>query len=550
MIIGPTISKVKQKRKEIPEHFLFYLDIFDQKYHLFIYNDQESSMREQIIYNNFESTLNFIQKIKKEYKRKKNTVTIFSNNLHKIYEEVVAKSFKVKHFIFRGKMYNLRVDFKKTNSVLFKNLFKFIHLDDTKHDALYKFTLLLKFYNNINLNFNINISKSRILTLPGLSLSIFRKNYPNNYLLIARLRLREDNFIRKSYFGGRNEIYIPISEHSYYYDINSLYGYIMANNDFPIGRPIKIDILESFNIEAFYGFCEVIVKVIDNGKLPVLPIKLGKDELISYPTGIFKGIYFSEELKLAKKQGTIILKILAAYKFEKQSNLFKEYISKIYNLRLNESNKELKKTYKLLINGLYGRLALSIENQRIIPVSENSEVIVKQTKNFNVAVASAITSLARIYVYKLLEPFQKNLIYWDTDGIFINVKLPECYLEITSSVDSLGKFRLESENLLAVFAGIKFYLYVKKITNKLIYTLSGIEDYKSKTIKTNFYKAIRDASNQDAEYTFVKLILTSNLNNNIIIQNIKRDLYNNRKIIRNEQITYTVPWNINPIKKK
>jgi len=380
--------------------------------------------------------------------------------------------------------------------------------------------------------------------LPGLSLSIFRKNYPDSYKQISRLFRKEDEFIRSSFFAGRKEIYIPISDHSYHYDINSVYGYIMANNDFPVGFPIKVELSETFNLENFYGFCKVIVQVNPNGTLPVLPIKVDGEHTL-YPTGIFKGTYFSEELKLAVEQGAVILKILEAYKFEKGQNLFKEYISTIYSFGINETNKDLKRTYKLLINGLYGRFSFTHEKETIL-VLDKKIIRAERKEYYNVAISSAISSLARIYVYKYIKPYQKNLLYWDTDEIFLNIKLPQEYLASDSSIN--GKFRIKSENLLTIFAALKFYLYTIKDSDaeETRYVFSGLNLKEYKEISFNYitstlYKIIRDLCDNDTKFTTIELKFNKK-DNSIYIFNTA--FFNYRKLMRNNNSIFTVPWNL------
>lgn len=49
--------------------------------------------------------------------------------------------------------------------------------------------------------------------------------------------MKQDAYIRQSFYGGRSEIFQPICEtKSYYYDINSLYPFIMKTMPLPIGK--------------------------------------------------------------------------------------------------------------------------------------------------------------------------------------------------------------------------------------------------------------------------------------------------------------------------
>ena len=58
-------------------------------------------------------------------------------------------------------------------------------------------------------------------------------------------KIRKD--IQSGYSGGSTDMYIPrlwrppILKKIYAYDVNSLYPYVMTNNDYPIGDPTYIE---------------------------------------------------------------------------------------------------------------------------------------------------------------------------------------------------------------------------------------------------------------------------------------------------------------------
>ena len=109
-----------------------------------------------------------------------------------------------------------------------------------------------------------------------------------------------DSFIRRGYFGGATDYYKAYVEKLYYYDINSLYPFVMKNL-MPhklIGVWTKFN---NFNLNQFFGFLEVEVTCPKNIKVPVLPHKYNNTTI--YPTGSWVGVYFSEELKAVAKLG-------------------------------------------------------------------------------------------------------------------------------------------------------------------------------------------------------------------------------------------------------
>ena len=52
---------------------------------------------------------------------------------------------------------------------------------------------------------------------------------------IGILRANQDKFIRRGYYGGHTDVYIPYGENLHYYDVNSLYPFSMLR-DMP-GEP-------------------------------------------------------------------------------------------------------------------------------------------------------------------------------------------------------------------------------------------------------------------------------------------------------------------------
>lgn len=55
----------------------------------------------------------------------------------------------------------------------------------------------------------------------------------------------EDKFIRRAYFGGRTYVFQPYGEDLYYYDVNSLYPYIMKEYPMPASKPEWMDNLQA-----------------------------------------------------------------------------------------------------------------------------------------------------------------------------------------------------------------------------------------------------------------------------------------------------------------
>jgi hypothetical protein len=252
--------------------------------------------------------------------------------------------------------------------------------------------------------------------------------------------------------------------------------------------------MSGINLKDFFGYILVEVYCPTSMLRPVLPFKYN-DRTI-YPTGVWKGVYFSEELKAVEKLG-YEFKLIKGYEFSK-SNLFGEYVNHFFNIKRNSSGAH-KAIAKLHLNGLYGYfgrrqdlietvnisnnsltsylstrivkevleinndystllLASNINSTALIKLNMVCESNIKNVTKFvmsNVALAAAVTAYARIHMiyYKLLP----GTVYTDTDSIFTTDILPELLIG-----NDLGEMKDELNGKVikeGLFLGQKKYGY-------------------------------------------------------------------------------------------
>ena len=99
------------------------------------------------------------------------------------------------------------------------------------------------------------------MTFSALSLTIFRMKYYNvSHWPIHIPNKNEEHFIRHAYYGGHTNTYKPYGEDLYYYDVNSLYPFIMKEFPMPGGVPVWHRNLEGKDLDSMFGF---IVRVVD-----------------------------------------------------------------------------------------------------------------------------------------------------------------------------------------------------------------------------------------------------------------------------------------------
>ncbi|XP_027177654.1 uncharacterized protein LOC113776793 [Coffea eugenioides] len=326
------------------------------------------------------------------------------------------------------------------------------------------------------------------ITAASLALSLFRSNYYDEVQFPIHIpNKNEDTFIRRGYYGGHADAYTPYGENLYYYDINSLYPFVMKEFPMPGGVPVWHSDIDSMELDSMFGFIQAYVECPKTMKRPFLPYRNDKDGILLFPTGEFVGVYYSEELKYARDLGYKVLPI-CGYLFQKMESPFKDYVNSLFECRSNakkQGNNAIGYVYKLLLNSLYGRFGINPistitemcdKNRRdfllrtgtfindaslredLYMVSYHSNMekgpdYWKPPKNSAIQLAAAITASARIYMYKYIS--REDCYYTDTDSIVLGNPLPEDL--ISSSV--LGKFKLEDQIKKGYFLAPKCYLY-------------------------------------------------------------------------------------------
>lgn len=399
---------------------------------------------------------------------------------------------------------------------------------------------------------NFKINPISCLTFSSLAFKIFRTYFYNTKLHghIAQSHGALDSFIRSSYRGGVAEVYKPHIKNGYYYDVNSLYPFIMSNSEMPIGRGEYIQNIceSSFNINTFFGFIEVEVECPEM-YIPFLTVNDTDKGLIS-PIGTWKGVYFSEEIKYALTLG-YKFKYKSAYSFKK-AVIFDNYVNVLYAKRLQykDSNPPLANIIKLLLNSLYGRFGMQncltktafldksdiksfnrlntlftpyscqvIYNKRLVcfdtipNLMETASLykedsvdyglyyqltktndVEQQNLNISIQIASAITAYARIYMHKLKDKFKSSLYYSDTDSLVLDKPLDSTGI----SSSTLGCLKLECKISEGLFVSPKFYYIltdkaeeIKKAkgVNKDLLTYLNYKDlYEDKSVNVTLTK--------------------------------------------------------------
>jgi hypothetical protein len=272
------------------------------------------------------------------------------------------------------------LDFSKINESNYKSL-KSEVISYCKDDCVSLYQILVKFNDLIKENFNISIKNYP--TIPSLTFANFRTNYLEKDT-IAQIAGKLYKDMKNSYTGGSTEMYIPFNQEEtlFYYDVNSLYPYVMKEFDYPIGSPtfFKGDVTK-VKPDAFGIFyCEI--KAPDYLEHPILQthVKTKAGTRTVSPLGCWNDWICSPELENAEKFG-YQFKVIKGYTFEK-GKPFTCYIDDLYNLRLNYPKSDpMNYIAKLLMNSLYGRFGMKddfddvdiINNETLTNLLNNAE---------------------------------------------------------------------------------------------------------------------------------------------------------------------------------
>lgn len=100
----------------------------------------------------------------------------------------------------------------------------------------------------------------------------------------------EDTFIHRGSYRGHADTYIPSGDNLYYYDVNSLYPFVMKTFPMPGDKPKYNGNLEGQDLDNFWIFIEAYVVCPKTIKRPFLPYRDDKNILL-FPTGEFFGVY-------------------------------------------------------------------------------------------------------------------------------------------------------------------------------------------------------------------------------------------------------------------
>ena len=449
----------------------------------------------------------------------------------------ICKSLEVKHQKLTETVDHNQINI--TNYHTFPQLKKYL-----LHDCHGLLEAILKFSDANYKATKINISQ--IFTGATLSKKFFYNNY---YDCIKRpiyfMTKKKDDFIRKSYFGGRNEAFHIgyIKGNIYYYDFTSLYP-SEGRQPLPYGKPEWVEDMNKEDFNNFFGFCDVKVRSINTDKKPIHATISNNRLVFQHYKDWYNMRLFSEEIKLGIKEGVYEydFKDCKGIKFLKYP-ILKTFFEDCFERKQEANDNEaLRQTYKIIANSGYGFWGLRANDRDgvVISESENTELyeylrtgklinycdygkycVMRVEKDldiqdFNVSIASAITSYARIRLWSLINDVENKegckVYYCDTDSIITNCDITK-YSDLMNkyiwdktgddlgslkneALDKLKKYNKKADNKVdineqmksdngdicfneAILAGCKFYAVKKSLINGENIEMCKLKGYKN-----------------------------------------------------------------------
>ncbi len=204
-----------------------------------------------------------------------------------------------------------------------------------KQDCILLYDVLERVHELVEVEFGGEIG----LTAPSTSIKTFRRAFLKKP--IPR-EVHTHEFVRRSYVGGRTEVFYEEGHFLSDLDVNSSYPFQMTM-DMPAGEArewTKGEPPRHYR-ETRIGFCEVIVRVPDDIPIPPLPVKARAQDFpegagvagkLVFPTGVLEGVWEWGELQNAIECGCEVIEWKKSIWFEAKP-LLREFVETLYKYR-------------------------------------------------------------------------------------------------------------------------------------------------------------------------------------------------------------------------
>jgi hypothetical protein len=284
-------------------------------------------------------------------------------------------------------------------------------------------------------------------TTPATAMDYWRRNYMVGAISGVSDPVRA--YFKKAYYGGRVEIFRMKAKGSIrYYDINSLYPYVMQ-------KPYPD--VNSLTRTGKHGVIDATVEV---PQMPIPPLPYRRDGKLLFPVGRFRGHWTTCEIAYARSVGARVIEEHNRVGSNRSVLPFRCYVDECYSRRLQAQNPLEKTMFKLLMNSLYGKFGSDGKTQRLVdPETVSEKQITGQefmvgplmcvteesepATYANILWAAWTTALARIELHKAIMAALKTgqePLYCDTDSLVLKTDKKPPFKVGTK----LGEWKLEA----------------------------------------------------------------------------------------------------------
>ena len=349
-----------------------------------------------------------------------------------------------------------------------------------------------------------------------------------------------DAFIRKSYYGGRVEMSQLglVEKKLYYLDYTSLYP-ACGTYDLPYGNPQYINFHNTPILpDSFFGFVKCLVKTKCNKRRPLHGDKSLNKLCFREHHKWEEMTLFSEEIRYGLKIDMYDYQFIEGYKYEK-AKIMKEVFEECFEKKATskaDGKPAMAQAWKIILNSLYGFWGLRTKDRdsvKIYPKGDSpvfdylhrgkllneSDVgnytILRvlndlEIKDFNVGIASAISSYGRIRLTNLIHDIEdKNYkVYMnDTDSIITDCNISK-YDDLMKNYmwdgcgDELGSLKNEADEKIEKSIKNKDK-NIDKVADYLPIELGIVYEYVDKDTKDKLKKlAISEIAKKEGGLTY------------------------------------------------
>lgn len=303
-------------------------------------------------------------------------------------------------------------------------------------------------------------------TIASQALHIFTKKFFKG--TIYQVTNNHDLYFRGNYYrGGRTEVYKGYGKNLNYYDINSLYPYVMMK-PMPVLYPIET----KKYINNKIGFYKI--RLLTNTDYIISPLNIKIKDGLYHVNGNKGDIFYlcSPELEYLYETGNKFEVISGIY-FDKKETIFNRFIDHFYEIKMSTENESERYFAKLMLNSLYGKFGQKLNGEQIVHGYQNGAKVYdaendlflidveRKIKFKGVHIAAYITSLARLELLKRMrEAGEEHIWYADTDSIVTDKKL--------RTGVNIGDLKIVSQINEAVFISPKTYSFIDEDSNEIV----------------------------------------------------------------------------------